>query len=474
MSTVIIGGGIIGLATAYYLSAERPPSDGSNPETHILDSSHSLLLSASGYAGGFLAKDWFSSQSASLGALSFGLHQDLAKQHDGFNTWGYAGTRTFSLSIDEQGVDKNGFGPRDGDDWLSSGTSRAAVAPESTEGATSTSAQMSRSQDEALNPDGSPTCFTPQPSGTLEVMAEPDTTAQLEPRLLCEFLLRQCEARGVKVHLSATPISLTTSPASNTTTELVYTTTSDDSEPRSKTLPCTNLIITAGAWTPLVFKTLFPSSKLRIPISPLAGTSLLARSPRYKVPFSSVVEATTPSQEKMCYAIYCSPMPANFRGHRYSYAPEAFARLGADARPEIWIGGLNHPGLELPEKAENVEALRTKRGDEDVKELQACFVQLCGKLPGSSQHGQPLNEDDLDILRQGLCFRPVSDTGIPVIGRIADKDLGGMKTASTGGVFIASGHGPWGISLSLGTGKVVSELILQRQPSADIRSMRPR
>jgi glycine/D-amino acid oxidase-like deaminating enzyme len=48
--------------------------------------------------------------------------------------------------------------------------------------------------------------------------------------------------------------------------------------------------------------------------------------------------------------------------------------------------------------------------------------------------------------------------------------LGGLKVGD-GGVWIASGHGPWGISLSLGTGLVVSELVEGRKPSADISNL---
>ena len=56
MATVIIGGGIIGTAVAFYLSES---SD--NPSSiHVIESAPRLFASASGYAGGFLAKDWFS------------------------------------------------------------------------------------------------------------------------------------------------------------------------------------------------------------------------------------------------------------------------------------------------------------------------------------------------------------------------------------------------------------------------------
>ena len=53
MATVIISGGIIGTAVAFYLSQS---SD--NPSSiHVTESAPRLFASASGYAGGFLAKD---------------------------------------------------------------------------------------------------------------------------------------------------------------------------------------------------------------------------------------------------------------------------------------------------------------------------------------------------------------------------------------------------------------------------------
>jgi len=82
--------------------------------------------------------------------------------------------------------------------------------------------------------------------------------------------------------------------------------------------------------------------------------------------------------------------------------------------------------------------------------------------------GKDDGDDDLEILREGLCFRPVGERGVPIIGRV-DEGLLGLQLE--GGVWIAAGHGPWGISLSLGTGKVVSEMVEGRQTSANVRKL---
>ena len=447
MATVILGGGIIGLGIAYYLSLERPPSDPAHQPITIVDSSPELLLSASGFAGGFLAEDWFSPQSASLGALSFKLHRELANQHGGHKRWGYAGTHTYSLSISNTGVAKR---PKNNpnQDWLSSGTSRANVAPDSS---------SSTSTDEPLNPDGTPRCFTTQPGGTLSTLSTPESTAQIEPRELCSFLLSECESRGVRVLLSAHARSISVD-TTNTLRGVDLTLTQPTGQDTH--IPCTKLILAAGAWTPTLFQTLFPTSHLRIPIHPLAGYSLLASSPRYTAPFP--LNTSAAQGQHMCYAVYSGPGP------HWPYAPEAFARLGARGRPEIWIGGLNDPELALPATAQEVAALRDP---EAVGELRRGFVQMCGRATVSGQEGEGVNEDDLHTLREGLCFRPVSDTGVPVIGRLRERQLGGVKTGEEGtggGVFVAAGHGPWGISLSLGTGKVVAEMVLGSELSADV------
>lgn len=114
-STVILGSGLIGVSTAYYLSEHQIPST-----IHLVDPSPELFSSASGFAGGFLAKDWFSRPSASLGILSFDEHRKLAEKHDGRANWGYTKSSTFSHSH----VPSTREGKR-GDDWLRTGQSRA-------------------------------------------------------------------------------------------------------------------------------------------------------------------------------------------------------------------------------------------------------------------------------------------------------------------------------------------------------------
>ena len=136
-----------------------------------------------------------------------------------------------------------------------------------------------------------------------------------------------------------------------------------------------------------------------------------------------------------------------------SQSPEFFTRNGNSV---IYIAGVN-PVVSLPKVATG-----STTDPEAVKELQ----QIARKFIKSSS--------DLRFLRTAVCFRPTTKTGLPILARIKDEDLGiGISTrpGAEGGVFLATGHGPWGISLSLGTGKVMAEMMQGRELSASIEEI---
>lgn len=115
-TTVILGTGIIGVSTAYYLSLTVP-----GPSIHLVEASPTLFASASGFAGGFIAADWFAPSVAALGKLSFEEHARLAQEFNGRGRWGYARSTGISYS-------KGSGTTKRGDDWLRDGTSRADAA----------------------------------------------------------------------------------------------------------------------------------------------------------------------------------------------------------------------------------------------------------------------------------------------------------------------------------------------------------
>ncbi|KAF5242275.1 hypothetical protein FANTH_8723 [Fusarium anthophilum] len=397
-STVIVGGGIIGIATAYHLSEHQPGSS-----IHLVDSSATLFASASGYAGGFLARDWFHQDLASLGALSFDEHEKLAKQFNGREKWLYAKSVTVNYELPRRK-------PRTstGQDWLHEGGSRADVVED-------------RGGIEDRN---SPPWLRRIKGDALSLVDNGERTAVLDPLKLCQFLLERCRAAGVRIHSPAVVLNV----GADCHDELSYVRIGYTDCSSETHIPATRILVCAGAWTPSVLESMFPGSSINIPVVPLAGHSLVVRNP------TDIGDTY--------HSIYTS---------MDDFSPEIYARPNG----HIWLGGVN-ASLRLPRLATGAKPMDAPL--EKLKNLARQIIRV--------------GDDELEVIRTGLCFRPVSERGTPYITRIEDVDLRqGYRTrkGSDGGVYVATGHGPWGISLSLGTAKVMAEMMQGRELSADIR-----
>ena len=371
MPTVIIGAGIIGVSTAYYLSLSK-----TSEEIHLVEASPQLFASASGYAAGFLARDWFTPSLARLGELSFDLHKQLAQAHQGSKRWGY--NSSSSSSLEEQVAH--------GNDWLTEGASRSLAAARTAERNSSGPSWLNHQND-------------------LDILSDGSTTAQVNPLLLCQFLLDECLSRGVHLHQPCRPVKIVRSESGALSSlDLVKTTTQEIIK-----LPCTNVVLAAGAWTPEVYRTLFPESKAtQPPISSLAGHSLILRSFNWPPPKLSNIEDNNELVRQDCHAVFTSDNEAG-------YSPELFSRM-----PEghIYLAGLNSSTHPLP-KVANEHVVDPK----SIAVLRKTAHRLLG--------------DEFEVVREGVCWRPVTESGLPIVCNLAKK---GAK-----GVFIAAGHGVWGI-----------------------------
>jgi len=203
-------------------------------------------------------------------------------------------------------------------------------------------------------------------------------------------------------------------------------------------VPCDSLVVAAGCWTPAAFSTLFPDAPRPPPIDRHAGFSLRVRSRHWQ---------PAPPYAGPCHAIFTSD-PSGF-------SPELFTRVGS----ELWIGGLNDAELALP-----ADPMDAQPEPDAIERMLAVGRELCG--------------EDIEVIDSGVCFRPVTPSRKPIIARVDGEKLGSgvvprAKSGAgvPGGVYVAAGHGPWGISLSLGTGMVVAELVLGRETSADVKPL---
>lgn len=93
-NTIIIGGGVIGLSTAYYLALlqqrNAPYHDDVQNTIFVVESTNSLCPGASGQATGNLGDFGFAPEAEELGKASFALHRQLAHENNGSTAYGYA------------------------------------------------------------------------------------------------------------------------------------------------------------------------------------------------------------------------------------------------------------------------------------------------------------------------------------------------------------------------------------------------
>ena len=178
------------------------------------------------------------------------------------------------------------------------------------------------------------------------------------------------------------------------------------------TLPCDKVVIAAGPWTGPLSKTLLPKP---IPITSYAGHSVLLQS------------STALSPDCLFMTVYAP---------NSSYRAEIIPRSSG----EIYISGINDTFV-LPPTPDT--AIPHKKEIDKLKEIADII------LP------------DYTIKKEQLCFRPMTEHGNPFISPYPEVN----------GIYIGAGHSYFGIILGPGSGKVLSEMVLGEEVSADISQL---
>ena len=122
--------------------------------------------------------------------------------------------------------------------------------------------------------------------------------------------------------------------------------------------------------------------------------------------------------------------------------PEIFPR----PEGEVYVCGMADPAP-LPDSPEGVEV------NEDSC---AVLARAAGRVSKALA--------EVPIVRRQACYRPVTDDGLPLIGRVP-----GLR-----GAYVATGHGPWGILNAPATGLAIAELVADGTASlVDLRAFDP-
>ncbi|KAG6355197.1 hypothetical protein INS49_004278 [Diaporthe citri] len=399
----IVGGGIIGCCTAYFLTRHpsyspathritlleaASTSSGGRTEDSITDpgtladparvqklhpAHNGIAGGSSGKAGGLLAKWAFPSN---IVPLSFRLHDELAREHDGAARWL----------------------PEDA---------------ENTDGVTRGLHKDHRKTISKLKKLGAPEDLdwldTEHSLVAYDGMGTPDDTAQVHPELFTRSMAQLAEEKGVKI-ITGARVTAITNGSNGHVESVTYTKDGQDEQ-----LPTTDCIVAAGPWT----ARLLPS----VPVTSFRAHSIVIKTPRPVSPYALFTSIALP-------AGFPSPAQGKPLKRAQTIEPEIYPRPDGT----VYASGGAGIDLDVPLPLTTAE-VEVDRATCDEIAVQAGAIS------------DELGRDGHVVARQA-CYLP---QGGPFIGPVP-----GHK-----GVMVAAGHTCWGIQNAPGTGKLVSELVFE-------------
>ena len=273
-----------------------------------------------------------------------------------------------------------------------------------------------------------------------------------DPAQFCQFLFKECKKLGVEFVFNANATSVQAAPGARHFTSIQIK--QQDAEPLN--IPCRSLVIAAGPWSPRVFSTLFPHASFHLPMNSTAsaGNHFRVRTPSWK------------------------PEDDQKGSQEVFFQSEVPGRQGIDITSfpggDLYVGGWGARSEEFPELAEGVHAQPSEI--ERMKEIVEGYL----RVP---------EDGELDVFAVGRCYRPLAKFRHPIVTKV-DWELLGMDDESQdrplsseqeddlqdgrygpGGLFLNTAHVDDGVTLSLGSGKVMSELLLGLPLSVDISGL---
>lgn len=423
---IIVGAGIIGVCIAYFL-VKHPKFDPKKYHITIIESKR-VAGGASGKAGGLLALWAFPQQ---IVPLSFNLHQELANLYNGEEEWGYRRLTTVSLEGDISHLPDDSDNEEDEEGLENdpaSTTKRSSTADSDSldDKPPKKTSRASRSLTRDRKPKNKlPTDLTWISAALIEsclTLGGTDSTAQVHPYKFTNFLLRKAvEDSDGAVELILGKVnqiiySMETGVATGVSYEPTSVKNSTDTEKTS--LYGDQIVLAVGPWT----------SKI-LPDCPISGLRA-----------HSITVAPFKDQPVSPYAIF-----TEFKTGPVSYiSPEIYAR-----QDEVYVCGEGESTVNVPETSDDVEVVKSK--------CDELFRQV-GKILPNLKKGH--------ILKKQACYLPVLDvpsSSGPLIGETNVEKL-----------YLCSGHSCWGINNGPGTGKIMSEILLDgKVKSADISALDP-
>ncbi|KAI1776186.1 FAD dependent oxidoreductase [Hypoxylon cercidicola] len=431
---VIIGGGVIGITTAYYLT--RHPSFNTAIHHITLLEATSIAAAASGKAGGLLGL-W--AYPTCIVPLSYRLHAELAAEHGGAERWGYRqlGCGQIAATIKKS---KLANGPTKSRKKSSLGITKVEDGQDGLQVDGQAEWQKLPKQDEKassmLHESVLPADLDWINASLVREYAEMGLpgfteTAQVHPYQFTTSIAALARKGGTEMRINAkvTQIGLNKSE-----TAVSYVEYLDRVTGKTRTLEgVTDVVVAAGPWT----GQLWPKTKVE---------GLRAHSVVFAAdvsPYAVFTDISLPSDWVPAHRA----ARGEKRKHKGNVDPEIYARPGG----EVYACGEPDSTTPLPETADQVE----------------CDESQCDDLVSYIGTVSPVLSAAAVAAKQA-CYLPrhmrFGRESAPLVG-----------ATSVGRLWVASGHTCWGIQNGPATGKLMSELIFDGEAkSADIAELDPR
>lgn len=392
-NVVIIGGGIIGATSAYFIT--HHPSY--NPEKHKITLLEATKIAggASGKAGGLLAL-W--AYPSSIVPLSYSLHKQLSDKHDGEERWGYR--QVHCGSVDCKGRQLVAKDTVKGKDNEMDGENDQPAQREESSVSLEKNPPKVTGKLRALGVPNDLDWVHPDCLKMYDEMGDPSTTAQVHPYQFTTSMADLAAEKGADIRVGAAVKSINFGQDGKSVESVTYQDKNDNG--KEVTISATDVVISAGPWT----KTVYPDA----PISATRAHSVTIR----------------PTREVSAYALFTEiKLPSGF-GSSDAKAKKARKSWGAQtvspeiyARPknEVYACGEGDHLVPLPKSSDLVQVDEQRCQD---------VVDYVSSISDELRDGE--------VTARQACYLPnVQGGNGPLIGQTGIK-----------GLLMAAGHTCWG------------------------------